>query len=547
MYAKFAALAALVASATAQQVCTLTTETPPAMSWSTCTGNGACTSKNAAITIDANWRWTHSTSSATNCYDGNKWNSTICDSGTTCASKCCVDGADYSSTYGITTSGNALNLKFVQKGSYSTNIGSRTYLMDGNKYQGFTLLGNEFTFDVDVSNIGCGLNGALYFVSMDLDGGLAKYPANKAGAKYGTGYCDAQCPRDIKFINGEANSENWEPSSNDSNAGSGKYGTCCSEMDIWEANNMASAFTPHPCTPIDQYRCLGDDCGGTYSGDRYSGVCDPDGCDFNSYRQGDKTFYGKGMTVDTTKKITVVTQFLKNAAGDLSEIKRFYAQDGKIIPNSQSTIAGNPGNSITSSYCDAQKAAFGDTTDFQRKGGLAQMGKALAQPMVLAMSIWDDHAVNMLWLDSTYPVDSTKPGAARGACSTSSGVPADVEAQVPNSNVIYSNIRFGPINSTVAGLGSVVVSPPVSVSSSATTAKSSTLSSTAKSSSIATTVKTSSTSTKASTSATATPTGGSTTGADHWAQCGGIGFNGPTTCKSPYVCTVSNPYYSQCL
>jgi hypothetical protein len=47
---------------------------------------------------------------------------------------------------------------------------------------------------------GCGINGALYFVKMDADGGLAKYPTNKAGAPYGTGYCDAQCPRDLKFI-----------------------------------------------------------------------------------------------------------------------------------------------------------------------------------------------------------------------------------------------------------------------------------------------------------------------------------------------------------
>ena len=38
---------------------------------------------------------------------------------------------------------------------------------------------------------------------MDRDGGKAKYSGNKAGAKYGTGYCDAQCPHDIKWINGE--------------------------------------------------------------------------------------------------------------------------------------------------------------------------------------------------------------------------------------------------------------------------------------------------------------------------------------------------------
>lgn len=34
------------------------------------------------------------------------------------------------------------------------------------KYQMFELLGNEFTFDVDLSQLGCGLNGALYFVSV---------------------------------------------------------------------------------------------------------------------------------------------------------------------------------------------------------------------------------------------------------------------------------------------------------------------------------------------------------------------------------------------
>jgi hypothetical protein len=32
-----------------------------------------------------------------------------------------------------------------------------------------------------------------------------------------------------------------------------------------------------------------------------------------------------------------------------------------------------------------------------------------------------------------------------------------------------------------------------------------------------------------------------------WAQCGGTGFTGPTTCVSGYSCIVNNPYYSQCV
>ena len=76
----------------------------------------------------------------------------------------------------------------------------------------FKLLNQEFTFDVDVSNLPCGLNGALYLAQMDADGGMSRYSGNKAGAKYGTGYCDAQCPHDIKFINGEVSSTYLEES-----------------------------------------------------------------------------------------------------------------------------------------------------------------------------------------------------------------------------------------------------------------------------------------------------------------------------------------------
>jgi cellulose 1,4-beta-cellobiosidase len=87
-----------------------------------------------------------------------------------------------------------------------------------------TLMYPKFVYNLSLWNYGlmllqlpCGLNGALYFSQMDADGGVAKSNgANKAGPKYGTGYCDSQCPRDIKFINGVANSAGWTASPNDS-------------------------------------------------------------------------------------------------------------------------------------------------------------------------------------------------------------------------------------------------------------------------------------------------------------------------------------------
>ncbi|KAI0715972.1 cellobiohydrolaseI [Cerioporus squamosus] len=433
-----------LAIAYGQQVGTLTAETHPKLSIQQCTAGGSCTTAQRSVVLDSNWRWLHDVSGSTNCYTGNTWDASLCPDPTTCASNCALDGADYSGTYGITTSGNALTLKFVTQGPYSTNIGSRVYLLseDDSTYEIFNLKNQEFTFDVDMSNLPCGLNGALYFVEMDKDGGSGRFPTNKAGSKYGTGYCDTQCPHDIKFINGEANVLDWAGSSNDPNAGSGHYGTCCNEMDIWEANSMGAAVTPHVCTVQGQTRCEGTDCG---DGDeRYDGICDKDGCDFNSWRMGDQTFLGPGKTFITADNTTT---------GDLSEIRRLYVQNGKVIANSKTQIAGMDAyDSITDDFCNAQKTAFGDTNTFEKMGGLATMGDAFETGMVLVMSIWDDHEAMMLWLDSDYPTDAdpSSPGVSRGPCATTSGVPTDVESQSAGATVIFSNIKTGPIGSTFA-------------------------------------------------------------------------------------------------
>ena len=90
--------------------------------------------------------------------------------------------------------------------------------------------GLEFTYTVDDSQLDGGLNGALYFAQMDADGGKSKY--GNVGAELGPCYCDVQRPHDLKFINNEANMEDWKPSETDPNAGIGKYGSCCTEIDI---------------------------------------------------------------------------------------------------------------------------------------------------------------------------------------------------------------------------------------------------------------------------------------------------------------------------
>ncbi|KAG8696963.1 Exoglucanase 1 [Ceratobasidium sp. 428] len=503
----------LLAAVRAQQVGTNTAEVHPSLPWQKCTKSGGCvTQSSGKIVLDANWRWVHTTTGYTNCYTGQKWDSTLCSDPVKCAQGCAVDGADYSATYGITTSGNALTMKFVTTNANGKNIGSRVYMMNSDtKYEMFKVKNQEFTFDVDVSQLPCGLNGALYFSAMDADGGLSKYPNNKAGAKYGTGYCDAQCPRDIKFINGEANVIDWNGSSNDANSGTGSYGTCCDEMDVWEGNSIATAYTPHPCTSDGQTRCDSSTC---------STTCDQAGCDFNSFRMGDQSFYGPGLTLDTKQKMTVVTQFITadgTATGPLSEIRRLYVQNGQVVQNSKTNIAGmDEYDSVSDEFCAAQKTAFNDNNGFADKGGFSKMSTAFDKGMVLVLSIWDDHAANMLWLDSSYPLDldPSAPGVTRGTCATTSGVPADVESQSPNAQVIYSNIKFGDIGSTYSNNGSTDPGNPGSP-----------------------------TTTSQPTGPTP-PTGGT---APHWGQCGGKGWTGPTACESPFTCKYSNDWYSQCL
>ncbi|KAI8897030.1 glycoside hydrolase, partial [Globomyces pollinis-pini] len=374
---------------------------------------------NSAVTIDANWRWVHD-KDYRNCYDG-KWGSQ-CQDPATCAAQCVLEGveeADWKSTYGITfPDEKSVQLNLVT----GTNIGSRLYLLDStkNSYYGFNPMNREFHFTVDSSKLGCGLNGALYFVTMD----LTSEDTTAAGPAYGVGYADAQCPADIKYINGIPNVSNPP------------LQICSPEMDLWEANKFSNAFTPHPCaTPLKATVCNGLECGN--GSDRQNGLCDKDGADYNPYRGGNTTFYGPSSTnvIDSTKPIKVITQFItKNNAddGDLVKIQRFYQQGGKTFY----------GGMMTDTFNDLQKDLFKDPNTFKRLGGMKQMGVSLRNKMVLVMSIWGDTVTNMEWLDSSVPAGSKEPGHVRGVCPPGKTYQDSID---PKASVTYSDIQLNKI------------------------------------------------------------------------------------------------------
>lgn len=195
----------------------------------------------------------------------------------------------------------------------------------------------------------------------------------------------------------KANIEDWTPNETYPYAGgTGRYGSCCAEVNVWEANAVSAAFLAHPCTSSvsGQTSCEGDACANT---------CDADGCDFNAYRMGAQTFYGEGKVVDSTSEIVVVTQFITadgTDEGDLVEIRRFYEQDGVVIENAATNVAGMGAyNSISGEYCADQKAAFGDVDEFTPKGGLVALGEAFERGMVLVMGISGYYDEDLTWLD----------------------------------------------------------------------------------------------------------------------------------------------------
>eukprot|EP01062_Namystynia_karyoxenos_P083563 TRINITY_DN962_c4_g1_i1.p1 TRINITY_DN962_c4_g1~~TRINITY_DN962_c4_g1_i1.p1 ORF type:complete len:390 (+),score=99.83 TRINITY_DN962_c4_g1_i1:81-1172(+) len=156
------------------------------------------------------------------------------------------------------------------------------------------MLGRTLSYTVDLSQVGCASNSALYTVSMpavDSSGRPAKTKCNDY-------YCDANqvC------------------------------GVWCPEMDIQEANTAAWATTPHSCTGKGPY---------------YPS-CDKGG---NGHKVRDDVGYGSGKSaIDTSRPFRVSMTFVGAAAAGfnatLSKITTRFTQDGMPGLSLDNTNAG---------------------------------------------------------------------------------------------------------------------------------------------------------------------------------------------------------------
>lgn len=180
-------------------------EVHPKLTTYRCTTADGCTPVQNAIVLDSLAHPVHQINdTSANC---GSWGSPpptdVCPDKETCHENCIIEGISDYTARGVITNGDALIMEHLDDAG--NLLSPRVYLLaeDEDHYEMMHLNDMEFTFDVDVSKLPCGMNGALYLSEMFEDGGRSDL--NPLGATYGTGYCDAQCFV-TPFINGEVRS-----------------------------------------------------------------------------------------------------------------------------------------------------------------------------------------------------------------------------------------------------------------------------------------------------------------------------------------------------
>lgn len=158
--------------------------------------------------------------------------------------------------------------------------------MKSDMFYNFTLLNKEFSYDVDLSHVGCSCNAALFFVSMpgfNPDGTVAY------GQDDNPYYCDAN-----KI-----------------------GGVWCWEHDTIEANMYNTATTPHTC----------DNAPG-----QFIDSCDPVGCAENAFETDPTAMCpDDSCDIDTRKPFRIHQRFEGNWKGQLVRIVNRFVQEGRMF------------------------------------------------------------------------------------------------------------------------------------------------------------------------------------------------------------------------
>ncbi|KAJ3114991.1 hypothetical protein HK100_001495 [Physocladia obscura] len=380
------------------------------------------------------------------------------------------------------------SLSNVNTSGTSLTMGSnRLYLVNPAQtaYEPIYLKNRKLTFTMDISEIPCGMNAAMYFTAINLS------------SEIGYGYCDGQ--------------------------------NTCNEFDVTEGNIGGQQVTAHPCPLASQSNA--------------QGTCSSWGCGINDMSS---TAIGPKYTsgIDLTKAFVVTTTFATSDGtdtGTLSSVVQTFTQGGTVVSI----------GILTESSCASLPTA-------QYGGGFSAMSKGLDEGMVFILSLWGTaNSGDMDWLDG---------GSSTAKCSALSGLSqvakfsaftvapisgtvgktttTAVEKATTTTTVPNTTTTISKASTTISKAITTISKDTTTISKAITTVpKVTTTTSAPKTITTAQKTTTVATKTISATIATKTTTAvkNTTTAANFcatkWAQCGGIGWIGPTCCTSS-TCTI---------
>lgn len=215
----------------------------------------------------------------------------------------------------------------------------------------FKLLGKNFSFTVDLSEVGCSCNFALYLISSP---GLGPHGEFNPGQDRGVQppyYCDAN---DV--------GNQW-----------------CPEVDIMEANNHVLSATLHKCTSPTKAGHYVD--------------CDRKGCVGNTAEQGLSYGPGPGFAINTLKPFRVSTGFIE-LFGRLAGVVTTLAQEGREVAMHHENCDVEYLGSIGAAMADGMSmrmSYWGDQPETMAflDGAVCTTGARCVGNTAQAGSIWD--------------------------------------------------------------------------------------------------------------------------------------------------------------